>query len=703
MHYISHTDTLYLNRSDLAAYGLGEAWSNWQKGRYGVSLVLVEEELCVDFEVIPPRSRSKLPSRAEWVRKALQVQAAQSLEERGNGLAKLLGEAVTQGYKAYVNTYLKGGYDLSKSEALAKAAAVLKVGAGLKFTKNTGMRIEDYMKLVNELNLSELRFGKPVEVLEGGYKVVKWVNMNPQVAYRKMREIRAVEETTISSIVRAKRVGNTNALKKQAHVERVITYIYCCLGNGQLLASQVWERYELWRLSGGAIDYDTGEQFELPSLCPSSVAATVQRPEIRAKAALLKHGQRVFNNQFMPFVVGKRPEYMLSLVGMDDEDAPFYLSIGGKATWQRAKVVFIFDASSRQIVGYAIGLKGTFELYMEAVKSMLRGEFVAETRGVQPGEVQLDHYTKGEKSKWELMFKGVNFGRAKNPQERYAEREILEWESGYLRGEEGWLGHNITAKRYQNHRNEDMGIKRYELWEIDEMYRRLIPQFNNRVERKQPINPNLYKIPAQFLALYAGECREESIRRGFIRMSFGGQYSYYEVGEGKEEGDEYNDILAKLEHGFKVRVWFMPAFDAEGNKIAPAEIHVFNWKKKEDKFQDTYLCTCKQAAKVQRAWAEQGEEDYTALAHHRNRKEQFMAEAAAFMQELSEMNLGGMDRAEAEAILSGGYDGNKEELQKAEAVLLQPLYKEEEEDDDEFVQVAWDPKKHINDRLKRNF
>ena len=688
MYYIPSSDTLYLCRTDVEPHGLLEAFKNWTLGRYAVVMIEFSGEKYAEYGSIPTRSRNKLPSKREWIRR-WECEMAQKASESSNvSILQRLTTAVTIDYQKFVSCYYEETGNEAKSVALAKAAAVLEAGASMKFGKSTGT-IQEYMHAVNSLQLSELRFGKPLQTREG----VEWVNMNEQVAYRKLREFKANPPT---KVVALKRAGNSNARKITQEVNRVVTYIYACLGSGNLLPSQIYSRYESWRRNGGAIDYDSGEYIELPELSESSLTAIVRQPEVQAAVTLIKHGQKAFNNYFMPYVVGKRPEYMLSTLGMDDEDTPFYLKINVKGkiehTYSRAKVVFVFDAATRKIVGYAMGTKGTLDLYREAVCSYLRGEFCPETRGVVAGEVQLDHYTKGNKEEWEKAFKRINFGRAKNPQERYAEREIQAFEYGYLRTCEGWLGGNITSKRYQNKRNEDNGFVRYELHELDEMYRAFIPIFNAENGTEKAVNPSLTVLPEHLLALYAGEGRELTIKRGLLEISFGGIRHKYEVGT---EEMPYESVLSRLAHGFRVRVWYLPCYDVEGKEIAPKEVYLFNWTDKDDKYQDEFLVSATLSTGVQRSWEEMTETDSVELNRQRYRKDKFRLQAESFAAEIKGQTL--MPYAEAEGIMAGGYNGNKEELQRAEARLNMGEGDEKEEEKAE----EWSPYAMVNPRYKQ--
>lgn len=660
MMYISNADMLLISADDCEKYGIEAAFNMWVHNRVkDVKVIDIAGAKHVNYDHIPARSKAKLPTR-EVLIAMTKISTEDKREQDITSLKAAIETAMTKDYLDYVPYYYGITMVESRAISLAKACAVLRVGASINF-RTSKITIQDYMMVVNELGLKELKFGRRVNG--------EWVNMNPQVAYRKIRE--AKEAGDPKDVVRMKRAGNDNARKVSQTVEMVVKYIYCYMGNGMLLPPGVWERYNQWVEMGGAVDYNTGEAIQLPTLSLSTVKSIIHQPAVQMMSDRIKFGDRIFNNQYVPYVMGKRPEYMLSVVGMDDEDAPFYLNIKNNL-YKRAKVVFVFDGSSRKIVGYAIGMGASHTLYREAIQSMLRGDIESETKGVIPGEVQLDHYTKGDKSEWEKYFQVVNFGRAKNPQERYAEREIYQWESRYMREVPGWLGLGIKTKRYQNKRNEDANIIRYTLEEIDEIYRKYIPIYNREIGTEKEVNPSLHRLNPHVLAQYAGNSTRVNINRGYVGVGIEGEKYWFTV-------PSYESVLTKLDNRFNVRLAWI------GDE--PEQVHIFNWRDKEDVLHDEYLCTAQRTYNVQRAWIEQGDEDKKELGKALTRRQKILQMVADMEKELKSHDFSPMTLAEAEAVVSSG-TLHKPTLMQAEEVLLSG---EEEE---------YDPTKFINPRYK---
>lgn len=659
MKHIAHLNKLYLSPDDLKQYDLSTAYFEWCKGRQNVTVIdHAEYGRVVDYDTIPTRSRAKLPTRSELVEMCNALSSNQVHVTGYTSLKALLHRAVTVDCHNYSSVYYGATGNEYRALDLAKAAAVLLVGANIKFSKKKGFTIEDYMIAVNDLELKELKFGKKING--------EWQNMNARVAYRKIEAVKklilptkdqplfapAPHKLGIEKVVKTKREGNSNRRKVSKEVENIIAYINCFLGYGQLLPAQVWDRYCRWAETGGVVEMETGEVTTLPTLSISTVKNLLVRPDIAAMCTLVKHGEKTFNDYFMPYVSGKRPEFMLSVVGMDDEDAPFYLKVQGKNTWFRAKVVFIFDGATRRIVGYAIGIGAGHELYREAIRSMIRGDIEPATRGIMPAEVQLDHYTKGDKKEFEHYFKRINFGRAKNPQERYAERDIYDWETQYMRQIEGWIGLGIKTKRYQN-RQQITVSKGYTLDEIDKIYRLNIPKYNGN-KKSKPIQSKCERMPEQLIALYAGEWSIVQIKRGRIRLGFDNEYYEYEV-------PGFMSLKT-----LKVRA----AWTENSENEVPSQIHLFYYEDKKDVLKDTYICTSSAVRKVNRAQIEQTDEDKENLGHSLNIKKASKLFVEQKIRELSSMNLEAMDSAAAEAILSAGYT-DKEVMMAAELTLMQ--------------------------------
>ena len=615
--YGVHKEAIRFGLRRNALEGL-DSWQHVEKGQCWIYYDSIPYDTC---------GRYALPT-AEAVESMMETRGRKALYYLENHL----NAALTHGYHDYTDYYYRQYRNDSDSVIYAKQAAVLAAACDAWANHRGGLSIDTFCEKIAELNTG--------------------IDLKKATLYSKFHHIR--KGGAVTDLITKKRAGNDNAKKIDDFTSEYIKNIYL---TGNLTYQMVWETYTKHALTGGVVDQSSGEVIRLKNVSLSSVKNILTAPDFVPAATLVRLGKAAFNDRYAPYIKGHRPQYGLSIVGMDDEHIPLQLRLDGVNTAKRLKAIYLFDGATRAVVGLAMGLESNFDLYLAAIRSMLLGEVVPQTRGYIPAELQVDRFTQKQESIYQKTFRKINFGNL--PQGRYAERDIEELETRHFRTVKGWVGMGVKTRLDHSRTNPDAPRVRYNVSETMEIVTKVVSDYNKPKLKGLIIHPELKKLPDELLALYAGVVKEIKPKRGYVEFTHEGvRYSYLIP--------NWDDMLEKIE-SFSVRIAVL--------EDEPETAYIFKPKA------EIFLGAAARTQSIQRAGFEQTEEDKKLLGKGLKRRTIFVDKAEEKATKILEMNVTPvMYEAEAETILlSPLSETTKEERQKAEERLN--FFNDDEQDE----------------------
>jgi hypothetical protein len=511
--------------------------------------------------------------------------------------------------------FIEMGIQANKCIGYSKKMAWMRFLANLSgsearkdFNKTKEQILEDSIALINEENNPVFRV-----------KSLAYLKTNLLVGYRKVayKDIETRCKWAVSG-----HFENKNAQKVTEKAKKLVYNLYINENGIKLLYPQIHRAY-LDVIAGKRVflDAESGEVFgkgdkELPAISEKTVYNLLEKDLVfKSWATKYRHGGKRYNDLYRPYVLGKKPQYALSMTSSDGETCPFYLKIKGKDTYNRATCYLIFDVMSGAIVGYAVGMQETKELMGDAFGNMLKF-----TNGIAPLENQLDNFNKNFETELSKIYPYISYCKPYSPQSKYAERLIGMFETQILRQYEGYRGANIQSVKDNSKVNPDAPTKTYTIQEIGEIYRKAVEIWNEsqttqQLSRKDllfaNINPECKQINEASIADMRGFYTLASIRRGYITIEVDGEEYVYEI-------PNYTNVLGKMQNANRVRVKYLPEKLQE-------KVWLYNYDASEPKRLnlDSYLCEAVIAPRANRAKAEQSEGDSQILGHHLKKVKEF--------------------------------------------------------------------------------
>jgi hypothetical protein len=477
-------------------------------------------------------------------------------------------------------------------------------------------------------------------------------------------------EEALESLV-YKKEGIKNAQKVNDDFSRVALTLYIQKGTGiKLLMDQVYFEYEAIRTGRKQlVDSDSGEILtadqisvdNLPSVCIKTFQNFFKEPMIQVITSKLRDGNKYHNDKFRPYIMRMKPKFSWSMSSSDGETMPFRLIINNSLTYKRATCYMIFDVMSEAIIGYSFSMNENIEVMRDAFSDMLLRH-----DGLVPHENQLDNFGRGFETELKQIYRYVSFCQPFNPQSKYAERLIGEFEKNHLRKYAGYQGTNNQSKKQSGKKNPDIEDVGYTFAQLKKLYEAEILAWQNSVPtwcksgktRQQLLdenkNPDKMRLPTMQLAQIAGESTILSINRGYIIKEVDDVKYAFEV-------PDYQALIPELQNVWKVRVCYLP-------NLLSQKVWIYNYKDKNLPQYDTFLAECLAVDPNQASKAEQNEADSHKLGHQKKRVDQFDNWVDQKLAEIPSVAIVSMSQDEAEGILADGYT-EKHLMNEAEAVF----------------------------------
>lgn len=415
------------------------------------------------------------------------------------------------------------------------------------------------------------------------------------------------------------------------------------------------------RATGELLFGDANGAVALPALSERTITTFLSHPDTMALAARERNGSKFYKDWVRPYVHRSRPQFALSLTSADGAHLGFRMIVDGKLTNQRAVAFVIFDTFSGALVGWSVGDAETRELMRNAYARMLQI-----TGGRVPLENQVDNFARnGETAE---IFPTLTACAPYDPQSKYAERYIAQFESDVLRLVPGWLGGNIQDKKAVQKRNPDYAAQGYTLAQITEYMEGWAAEWNNAVVRggktrrellEANVNPACELMPVARQAALFGHDTLVSVKRGAVKLQLYGQQYTYEL-------PDYSNLLGELRNGARVRVRVLP-------QLAGERVWLYNYdpKNPDDLRRDTFLCEAPHVRQVQAAKGEQTPADKEELSRQLARRAGFERDTNARAQQVPALVITRNSTAlvdDPEAVLAQGYTSKPMMQSAAEAV-----------------------------------
>ncbi len=659
MEYIPNI--LYLEASDLYNYGVPQftVWTSLQRNREGISNSwshIIDPKnkslRLINYDTIPDATIKKygIPTKQELIARL--------------GLESIKREVQTD--IKTLNWYNTNPKALDLAHEYARIACWLTYCAKMRPSearaKGFAGTDDFYETAINLINK---------EAVEYGFRT--WKVKNLQVFKRLLKPFNEAlkgkesRDHALESVISDK-FGKQNAKKTNEDFEKTLLILYVNKYTGiKLLYEQVYNEYEAIRTGiKRMVDPETGEVLTegeinislLPQVHPRTVTNFFNEPEIKIITSKFRDGSKYHNDRYRPYISRLKPRFSYSMTSSDGQTMPFRLIINNKLTYKRAVAYLIFDVNSEAIVGVAYDKEENKSVMQEAFNNLL-----LQTNGLIPMENQLDNFGRSFESDLKQLYKYVSFCQPYNPQSKYAERLIGEFEKECLREVRGYQGTNNQSKKQSGKKNPDVIEVGYTFSQMVSLYEEKIAKWNNTAPKWSKgrtrlemlngnVNPECVQLSPRELAKIAGEYRLESIDRGFVNMEYEGVKYQFEV-------PAYEQIVSHLENGWRIRAYFLPSHTINS-------IFIYNFKEINNTALDSFLCECINVDQVrpQAAKAEQTELDGHKLGHQQKRVSAF----DAFVQKMGEeiRPVVTMTIEEAESIISAGYT-EKDLMQEAES------------------------------------
>lgn len=462
----------------------------------------------------------------------------------------------------------------------------------------------------------------------------------------------------------SKKFGIKNAKKTNEHFERCLLLLFVNKGTGiKMLPEQIYVEYEQIRQGRKSlVDIESGEVIlgELPEVCDKTVKNFFRKPEIQIITSKLRDGNKYHNDKFRPYIHRMKPKYSFSMTSSDGETMPFRLIIKNDLTWKRGTAYLIFDVMSEALVGISFGMQENLELMKEAFDNL-----ILSNNGYVPLENQLDNFGRGFEGDLKQLFRFVSFCQPYNPQSKYAERLIAEFEKNHLRLVEGFQGSNIQSVKQSGKKNPDIEEVGYTFDQLKKIYMNAMTAWNNDVPKGsktgktrtqtlwENINPECKPMNAREVARIAGENSIISISRSTIIVEYQGDKYKFSV-------PNYTEIIAKLTTGFRVRVRFLPGMLNE-------RIWIYKFDDPKNTDLDIFLAECAAVDATQAAKAEQTDEDLLKLGRQLRDRTKFDEWVEQKTADIVPVKTIPLTSEEAEGIVNAGYT-QKHNMQDAESI-----------------------------------
>ncbi len=300
---------------------------------------------------------------------------------------------------------------------------------------------DGWMRLITDRSPQALGFESKPELLKYATLAIQQENLSClriRSAEWLRKRITAWKKDGWRSLVSGK-IGMVNAKKRTDESDEVLMSLFS--DERRFSVAAVWHIYKELRATTNKA---------LPELSETTVREFLDRPEVRTKCLSTRYSNGEWRNELDPVTKRSRPSHPDDLWVLDG--TPFELYYQDGKSIRRLYWVWVLDAHSWKVVGYAIGDTETGHLVRQALRMATR------TTGTLPNQLQFDNgsaFKAKETLDWmKLMAKAtptaVGNARAKVAEPFWAhfERSILKYYGNHSGG-------NIKARRLETLANTD--------------------------------------------------------------------------------------------------------------------------------------------------------------------------------------------------------------------------------------------------------
>ncbi len=185
----------------------------------------------------------------------------------------------------------------------------------------------------------------------------------------------------------------------------------------------------------------------LPSMSESAVRSHLAKAEVRVAALRTRHSDKEFRDANDPVTRRLRPSHPDDLWVLDGTPFELYDRDGKRLYW-----VWVLDANSWRVLGYAIGETETGHLVRQSLRMATRNT------GSLPHQLQFDNgsaYKAAETMDWMRNLGRLTPTAVGNARAKIAEPFWAHFERSILKFYPNHSGGNIRAKRFETLANED--------------------------------------------------------------------------------------------------------------------------------------------------------------------------------------------------------------------------------------------------------
>lgn len=403
----------HLDRRDLVAAGINESTIRQATNRHSYTLTT---NGLVSIDQLPKQSRKKVEAALSCLENKASALEVAGLRYNLVNAVKLDDAELFEIGRHKIGSRL---IDRDYARDIAKASA--------------------WLRLLSTAKPKLLGFGSKPEILRVAVEEIGLLNLrslNIDSEHTLRKKLSAYKRDGWRGLI-SRNYGTKKALKVTPSAESALVRLY---GDPRRFSkAEVVEQYNL-----------LCEEEALPVLSDRTIYGWLSKPEVAAKVALTRYSGSEFNNVYSAITPRRRPSHPDDLWVLDG--TPFELYYQDGKTVRRLYWVWVLDAATWKIVGYAIGETETGDLVRRALRMACRA-----TQSL-PHQLQFDNgsaFKAHETLRWMEQIAtctptAVGNARAKvaEPFWAHMERKILKYYPNHSGG-------NVKAKRLDTHANPD--------------------------------------------------------------------------------------------------------------------------------------------------------------------------------------------------------------------------------------------------------
>lgn len=658
---------LYLEVSDLIASGVSEGyiWKSLSKqSDYWMSIEAPEDKRkrLIEYDSIPPKTRSKLDSKEKLIATLLEEQEAETKQTKQDCIdllpslwAQYFDGMDIHWFQRQIKIDGKRARDLATCTAMLRLCQSLPKPTQVRHLTGLPGRKDLMIGLIYHINQNNY-YGLPTSYDRFRAKAS---------AFDKAEDGRTV-------LIPAK-FGVQNALKIDETHRAIIIDRYLQANKLDLLETHA--QYE-------AICKEKG----LEPVSYSSVKKLCKSNEVQMIVANARHGRHHYETSVRPFVQRKEPEYSFSLVAGDGwmPGRTVVHEHKGKKRVSAMTVWFWYDWKTKAILSYRIAATEDSRIIRQSFRD------IVSIHGKVPLSVMVD-------KKWESqpdtggMFEKLDVfvqqKRAYNPKSNIAERSMKEINKLHRIFDEYWADMTNNTVNFKHNPEHLRDGKPLEESDFRQMIHKIVAVYNNeinkntgkrRVERAlEHINPSCKAIdPLQQLWVF-GEKTIVTIKNGWFKIQIAGKKYEYQL-------ENWPQFLRRNIKNNRVKVYY--------DEAHMETVDIYEFESESSDTNDRYITTCDTLERMNAAQVEQKDSDLKILGKHTKRgvamDEYIEEQLKEVKEELTSLDL---DTASVHAITQQKY---KEAQSQAIAKMYTRYY--EEIDREEGVKV---PVEHTPEQM----